>query len=364
MSGDGSRYAMIMAGGSGTRLWPMSRHRRPKQLLPLIDGKSLLEAAAARLEGAVPLERRLICSGESWRPLIRETLPAFADAQILGEPVGRNTTNAVGLTAALLARRDRDAVFAVLTADHLIEPAEEFRRSLGVAFVAVEDDPRRFVTFAITPTFAATSYGWVDRGEPLPGVEGAFRARGFEEKPPLEKAERYLASGTWGWNSGMFVYHAATFMELLADFQPASHEGLERIADAWETSRAAEVLESVYPTLPGISVDYGVMEPAATHEGVAICCVPMRVSWMDVGSWPSYGETLAADADGNRTNTRTVHVGSRNVLAVSDDPTHTIATVGCADLIVVHTTDATMVCPVAEAQRVRLLAEAAPPDLR
>lgn len=362
--GPSSRHAMIMAGGSGTRLWPMSRKRRPKQLLPFVEGRSLLEAAADRLDGAVPLERRWICTGETWRSLIHTALPSFPDAQILGEPVGRNTTNAVGFTAAILARRDPDAVFAVLTADHLIEPASEFRRSLDVAFALVEDDPRRFVTFAITPAFAATSYGWVERGDAVPGFDRAFLARGFVEKPDRETAERYLASGTWGWNSGMFVFHAGTFMDALAEFQPASHEGLTRIASAWDTSDAREVLAAVYPTLPSISVDYGVMEPAAGHERIDVCCVPMDVSWMDVGSWPSYGETLDADADGNRTNAPTLHVDSRNVLTVSDDPAHTIATVGCEDLIVVHTADATMICPVSEAQRVRDLAERAPDGLR
>ncbi len=363
-----SRYAMIMAGGAGTRLWPMSRRDRPKQLLPLhLPGpgrRSLLEMAAARLDGAVAPPHRLVCTGEAHRPLVRAALPELADEQILGEPVGRNTVNAVGLTAAVLARRDPDAVFAVLTSDHLIEPADEFRRRLDTAFALVEDDRTRLVTFSITPTFAATGYGWVNRGEPVPGFDGAFRALGFDEKPEAPTAEAYLASSTWGWNSGMFVFHAAQFLESLSWFEPASFDGLKAIGEAWGTDRQQEVLAAVYPTLRADSVDFAVMEPAASDARLTICCVPMNVSWMDVGSWPSYGETIDADEHDCRTNTRTLHLDSTGVLAVSDDPSHTIATIGCRDLIVVHTRDVTMVCPTAEAQRVRALAEKADEDLR
>ena len=185
------RYAMIMAGGSGTRLWPMSRKARPKQLLPLIGGKSLLEIAATRLEGLVPLKNRLICTGEMYRGAIRRVLPDFSDEQILGEPMGRDTVNAVGLTAAVLMKQDRDAVFAVLTADHLIEPQREFVRAVELGFKVVENDPSRFVTFSIKPAFAATGYGYVERGEPLSGFAEAFKAGRFAEKPDLATADSF-----------------------------------------------------------------------------------------------------------------------------------------------------------------------------
>src|SRR6267142_3885066 len=159
------RHAMIMAGGSGTRLWPMSRKSRPKQLLPFIGGRSLLEIAASRLEGLVPPQRRLICTNEAFRAAILQALPQFSDEQILGEPVGRDTVNAVGLTAAVLLKADPHAIFAVLTADHLIEPQEEFARKFDLGFRLIEDDPARFVTFSIKPTFPATGYGYVERGE-------------------------------------------------------------------------------------------------------------------------------------------------------------------------------------------------------
>ncbi len=157
-----------MAGGAGTRLWPMSRRSRPKQLLPLIDGSSLLKLAGERLEGVVPPDRRLICTSETHRQLIRETLPEFADGQILGEPVGRDTVNAVAFTAAVLAKQDPEAIFAVLTADHIIEPQDEFRRKVDLGFQLVEDNPRRFATFSVMPTYPATAYGYVERGDPVP----------------------------------------------------------------------------------------------------------------------------------------------------------------------------------------------------
>jgi mannose-1-phosphate guanylyltransferase len=355
---------MIMAGGAGTRLWPMSRRHRPKQLLPFIEGRSLLAVAAGRLEGVVPPERRYICTGEGYRSAVRHALPEFDDEHILGEPAARNTVNAVGFTAAVLHRHDPDAVFVVLTSDHLIEPHEEFRRRLDTGFALVEDDPTRFVTFSIVPDFAATGYGWVRRGDAIDGFEGAYDATGFAEKPDHDTAETFFSSGVWGWNSGMFVFHAGQFLEALSWFLPESHAGLTRIAEKWDTAGRQQELDATYPTLPSNSVDYAVMEPAAADERLRIGVVPMNVTWRDVGSWPSYGETLLADADGNRTNARALHLDSRNVLAVSDDPDHVIATVGCEDLIVVRTGDVTLVCPAAHAQQVRAIADAADESLK
>ncbi len=351
------RYAMIMAGGAGTRLWPMSRRDRPKQLIPLIDGRSLLALAVERLEGVVPPERRLLCTSESHRELINEVLPALTNDQILGEPVGRDTVNAIGFTAAVLAKKDPEAVFAVLTADHIIEPQNEFRRKVTLGFELVENDPTRFITFSIMATHPSTAYGYVERGDPVPGYQSAYITKRFVEKPDAKTAQQYIDAGTFGWNGGMFVFRAKQFLEALQWFKPASFEGVTRIAEAWGTSKQNLVLAEVYPKLPKISVDYAVMERAAQDERITVCTVAMGVWWMDVGSWPSFGETLTEDSHGNRTNTRTTHLDSRHVLAVSDDPNHTITTVGCTDLVIVHTKDATLVCPHSETQRVKELAQ-------
>ena len=350
------RYAVIMAGGAGSRLWPMSRKHRPKQLLPLIDGRSLLELAGRRLEGVVEVDRQFICTSEAHRRAIRERMPEFTDDRILGEPVGRDTVNAVGFTAAILAKRDPDAIFAVLTADHIIEPQEEFRRKVTLGFEVVEDDRSRFATFSIMPTYPATAYGYVERGAAVAGFPGAYVAKRFVEKPDAETARTYVDAGTFGWNSGMFVFGAREFLEALCRFKPRSHEGITRIAEAWDTPSAQAVLDEVYPSLPKISVDYAVMEPAARDEKISVCTVAMGVWWMDVGNWPSYGETLSEDDRGNRTNTKTTHLDSHDVVAVSDDPSHLIATIGCRGLIVVHTAHTTLVCPASEAERVKELA--------
>ncbi len=358
------RYAMIMAGGAGTRLWPMSRQFRPKQLLPLFEGRSLLQIAIDRLGGLVDPGRRLICTAEAHRAVIRECLPAFSDEQILGEPQGRDTLNAVGLTAAVLARQDPDSIFAVLTADHLIEPLDEFARGLELGYRLVEDDPGRFMTFAVAPTYPATGYGYVQQGEPIAGVDGAYEVGRFVEKPDRQTAEQYLKSGAYGWNSGMFVFHAASFMERLERDVPESHAGLRRIADAWGTDRQQAVLNEVYPALPKTSVDYGVMEPASRDPACRIGMVPLNITWLDVGSWPSYGQTLEPDENGNASNAASLHLDSSNVLAVSDDPEHTIATVGCRDLVIVRTGDVTLVCPHDHAERVKELATRADPSLQ
>jgi mannose-1-phosphate guanylyltransferase len=353
-----------MAGGSGTRLWPMSRAERPKQLLPMIGDASLMELTVTRLEGLIEPSRVLICTGERFRAHVRSALPAFEDEQILGEPEGRDTVNAIGLTAEVLRRRDADAVFAVLTSDHLIEPVDVFQRSMATGLALVEADARRVVTFSIKPTDAATCYGYVERGDPIVGFEDAYETRTFKEKPDRPTAESYLARGTFGWNSGMFVFHAATFMDALARFQPDAHAGLTEIGASWGTPQQNDVLARVYPTLPKISVDYAFMEPAASDPDLTICAVEMKLSWRDVGSWPSYAETLPKDADGNRHHGPAVHLDSKNVLTVSDDPSHTITTIGCKDLIVIRTADATLVCPASAAEQVKDLAQQVDEDLR
>ncbi|MBY0308745.1 MAG: mannose-1-phosphate guanylyltransferase [Phycisphaerales bacterium] len=373
------RHAMIMAGGAGTRLWPMSRSAQPKQLLPLIRDKgsgdpramSLLQVSARRMDGLVPPERRYICTGEGYREAIRAALPEFSDDRILGEPAARDTLNAVGFTAAVLHKLDPEAVFAVFTSDHVIEPQELFRQRVEVGFRLVEQDPRRLVTFSIKPTYAATGFGYIERGAPMSdkGSGGCFHVARYVEKPNLARAQAYLASGMFSWNSGMFVWKAATVLDCIKRFKPGSYDGLMKVQAAWGTAQQAAVLAEIYPTLPKISVDYAIMEPASTDKQVSVTTVEMDISWLDVGSWPSYGETLTPDADGNRrggvlSEDHAVLVNSRNNLVVSSDPAHTVAVLGCDDLIVVHTPDATLVMPRSKAEDLKLVHGALPPRLK
>ena len=397
------RYAMIMAGGAGTRLWPMSRNQRPKQLLPLITpGKraitlalrqgdadhpqrplSLLEIAAQRVEGLVPPERRFICTGENFRAQIREALPQFTDDRILGEPMGRDTVNAVGLAAAVFAKLDKNATFIVLTADHLISPDSVFRDRAELAFKLVEQDPKRLITFSIKPTYAATGFGYVERGAAIltppdprkKDAEGealrtlgsdagkplAFKVARFVEKPDAPRAQAYFESGHFGWNSGMFVFHAQTFLDTLKRFKPESHDGLLKIQHAWGTKDQKKVLDEVYPTLPRISVDYAIMEPASRDSQVSVCTINTDVDWLDVGSWPSYAQTLEPDADNNRSGgtVRSLFVDSSGTLITGEsgnsDKPHTIAVLGVKDLIIVHTKDATLVMPKSHAEQLKKL---------
>jgi len=353
------RHAMIMAGGAGTRLWPLSRRDRPKQLIRFIETpggrRSLLELAASRLEGLV--DAPVICTGERYRAAIRDSLPAFTDERILGEPVGRDTVNAVGFAAAVFAKDDPDAVFAVLTADHIIEPVERFQQRIDLGFRLVEEDPSRLVTFGITPTYPATGYGYIERVPgAVSGEQRAFEVARFVEKPDRERAQAYVDSGDYLWNSGMFVFHAKTFMRCLERFKPESFEGLTKIAEAWGTADQQRVLDEVYPTLPKISVDFAVMEPASDDAEVSIFGVEMDVNWLDVGSWPSFAETLTPDDDGNRTAGPDTVVAVRsggNLVVSAEGDAHTVALLGCEDLIVVRTPDATLVMPWGRAQQLK-----------
>ncbi|MEO1583835.1 MAG: mannose-1-phosphate guanylyltransferase [Planctomycetota bacterium] len=374
------RHAMIMAGGAGTRLWPLSREGQPKQLIEFIPDevtgrpRSLLEISALRLKGVVPDEHQLICTGERYREQIEAALPAFAGDRLLGEPVARDTLNAVGFTAAVLSKRDGDAVFAVVTADQLIEPVEVFAKRLELGFALVEQDPTRLVTFAIKPTYPATGYGYVERGSPIGGVEGCVedgeqlvhRVANFVEKPPLHKAQAYVESGMFGWNAGMFVFNASTFMSLLERHQPEAFAGLATIRDAWGTDEQDAVLNEIYPTLPKTSVDYGIMEPASSDPAVTIAAVEMGVRWLDVGSWPSFFETLEGGETGHKQagpGAAAFHDGERSAV-YNDDPTHTVALLGCEDLIVVHTKRATLVMPASRAEDLKQLRDRLPDDLR
>lgn len=365
------RHAMIMAGGLGTRLWPMSRGGRPKQLLPLVrpagasdsaPAKSLLQVAAERIEGLVPAGNCYICTGEQYRSAISASLPAFSGERILGEPVPRDTLNAVGLTAAVLAKIDPEAVFAVFTADHVIEPKEVFRQRVELGFKLVEADPTRLVCFSIKPTYAATGFGYIERAGPVPDkhAPGAYRVARYVEKPNLQRAQAYVASGMFSWNSGMFVWKARTVLECIRRFKPEAHAGLMKIQQAWGTAQQTQVLAEVYPTLPKISVDYAIMEPASTDQSVSVVTVEMDLSWLDVGSWPSYSQTLTPDAHGNRLGGalsagKALTVQSRENLIVSSDPKHTIALLGCEDLIVIHTPEATLVMPRVKAEELKTL---------
>jgi mannose-1-phosphate guanylyltransferase len=352
------RHAVIMAGGSGTRLWPLSRADRPKQLLDVVaDGgsgaHSLLAEAFDRLRAVLPAEQIWVCTAARYGDQVAAALPELRPDRLILEPVARDTANAVGLAAVLVADIDPDAELAVVSADHVIRPVERFAAVLETAYDALAARPRSLVTLGITPTSPATGFGYVQRGAATE-VPGVAEAASFREKPDLATAEEYLASGQYLWNSGMFVWRARTVLDALAEHLPESSEGLARIVAAPAGPERDRVLAEVFPTLPKISVDYAVLEPAAAEPG-RVLVADLDVDWLDVGSWPALAHTLETDDAGNAVSGLAVVVDGSGNIVFSDDPGHLVALVGVRDSVVVHTADVTMVCPVSDAERVKQL---------
>jgi mannose-1-phosphate guanylyltransferase len=335
-------HSMIMAGGGGTRFWPRSRQRRPKQFLQLGGDRTLLQQALGRIEAAgLPPERCWIITGEAYRDETHHQLPALADDHIIGEPCGRDTAPCVGLGAALVHRRDPDAVMLVTPADHVIEPEREFHRAVHVADQMAQENPASIITFGIAPTFASTGYGYIHRGESMAQRQGVsvFRVIEFKEKPPKEEAERFFRSGAYFWNSGIFVWKAATILAALKQLRPALHDAVERIAAAWDTPRRQEVLQHEYPTLV---------------KGVLVVQAPYR--WDDVGSWLALERMQPQDAQGN--TVQGLHAGlDTNNCLIAGEPDKLIATIGVSDLLIIQDGDCTLVAHRKDEETVKKLVE-------
>jgi mannose-1-phosphate guanylyltransferase len=330
---------MIMAGGGGTRFWPRSRQRRPKQFLTLTGERSLIQLALDRLEAQAPPARTWVITGAAYVEETRRQLPALPPEQIVGEPVGRDTAPCVALGAALIARRDPDAVMLVTPADHVIEPAQEFRRAAAVAVAMAEEHPDALVTFGIPPTYPATGYGYIQReGAPIQrqGL-GIFRVQKFEEKPDADTAERFLRTGTFYWNSGMFVWKVRTILAALRRQRPDLADAAERITDAWDTPRRDDVLRAEYEAIKGTSIDRAVMEG---YPERLVVQAPFR--WDDVGSWLALERMNPQDADGNTIQGTHCGLRTRQCIIVGE-PGQLIATAGVENLLIVRDGDAVLV---------------------
>lgn len=345
------RYVVIVAGGSGTRLWPLSRQGTPKQLLNLVNGKTLLRIAYERIQGLVPDAQVLVCTGSEFGDAIHAELPEIPRENILGEPVGRDTLNAVAYPAAVLARRDPDAVMASVTSDQIMNPVTTLRAALRKAFRVAETHADSLITFGVVPTSPHTGFGYLQRGSAIAGHTDVSRVASFTEKPDRQTAESYLASGQYWWNSGMFVWRVATFLDQLQQLRPDAYDILETIAD--EPAR----LEELYPQLPKISVDYAVMEPVSRGEATAqVLAVRLPITWHDVGGFESLSTQLPRDQDGNAITGSSVLVDSSdNVVINTDEDGRVVAVVGLSGTVIVQTPQVTLVCPISEAERIKEL---------
>lgn len=344
------RHAVIMAGGAGVRLWPLSRKKRPKQLLRLFGGKSLLRQSYERVAAVVDPQQIHVITSESHVRFIEDELPELPPENLMGEPVGRDTANAVGLAAAVIAERDADAVIGTFTADHIITPVERFRETVLRAYETAEANPDALVTMGIRPTRPDAHYGYIRRGERI--ADDVYTVRKFTEKPNMAVAMKYFASGDYYWNSGMFAWRVDTILGEIQKHLPQTYEAIRKIAAVWDTKDRQRELDRLYPTLMKISIDFAVMERAQR-----VLVIEMGCHWVDVGSWPAIEAVIHADADGNVSACdRVMHLGSRGNIVVSEDQ-HLITTIGVDDLVIIHSPDATLICKRRDAQGIKELVD-------
>lgn len=341
-----SCYALIMAGGGGTRLWPLSRRSRPKQALTLVGERTMFEHAVDRIASLFQPEEIFVVTGEEHlEPLLLQA-PELPRQNFLLEPVGQGTAPAIGLGAIHLRRRDPQAVMVVLTADHFIRDVERFRQALTAAAQVAEKG--HLVTLGITPSFPSTAFGYIQQGEQLYEVDGfaVFRALRFTEKPSPETAFQMVESGLYTWNSGMFLWRVDRIMDEFARQMPDLYDVLMQIDAVLGTPAYEPTLRRLWPELTPQSIDYGVMEGARD-----VVVIPVDIGWSDVGNWSSMREILPADVDGNVVVGEHVGLETRNSIVFGGR--RLIATIGLQDIIIVDTDDALLICPVEREQDVR-----------
>jgi mannose-1-phosphate guanylyltransferase len=350
-------HTVIMAGGTGTRFWPLSRIARPKQLLDLGSGRTMIQATVDRLAGIVPAERTWVITNRSLVDSIARQLPQLAGERIVGEPCKRDTAPAIGLAAFLIAAHvePKGATMVVMPSDHLIQPSSAFQAAIRQAIDFVEAEPETLVTFGIKPGYAAETFGYIERGntvdtsQPAAPTYSAFHVRKFHEKPARSIAEQYLAQGNYYWNSGIFVWKVDTILRTLRQYEPEMAQHLHNIVKRADPSPAefASTLDREFTAIRGKSIDYAVME---RHQPVVVIEAPF--AWDDVGSWQALARSQGADSDGNTVVGR--HLGIRtsgSIVYTSGE--HLVVTLGLDDTIVVHTPDATLVADKSQEEAIR-----------
>lgn len=352
-------YALILAGGSGERFWPLSRRANPKQLLRLVSKKALLEETVARLEGLVPPERILILTNAEQEAAVRKLLPVFPRENIVPEPDKRDTAAAVALGTGWIAARDHAATMLVLPADHLIADRAAFQKTLSLAAEAAEETGE-LVTIGIKPTWACPGYGYIEQGKQVQlknraDKDAIHRVLRFREKPNVDLAESFLRKGNFRWNAGMFVWSVPT---VLSEFNRQAPELADFISQLRAPGKFEKVLGDRFSKLPRISFDYAIMEKA---ERVLV--VEAGFDWDDIGSWRAVAKYFKNDEQGNAANCAITAVDSTNNIVFDQDGT-TVALLGVHNLIVVRTGDAVLVCHRHQAEKIKSLIGKLPPELQ
>jgi mannose-1-phosphate guanylyltransferase len=347
------RFVVIMAGGRGERFWPQSREATPKHLLPIVGDKPMLAQTVDRVAGVVPRENVFIITTQAQLEGCRGACPDLPAANIVAEPMGRDTAAATGLAMLLVKQRNPTAAFAMLPADHVIKDTAEYAKLLDIAFTSAESADV-LVTLGIKPAAPETGFGYIQQAGVWRRVGGrdVMAVKRFVEKPDLATAQGYLAAGGYYWNAGMFVWRVpvveAAFQAHAAELYAglAKLEAAARSAGGW-----SQALAEVYPTLKKVSVDYALMEKSTN-----VVVVPATFDWDDVGAWPALAKHFTPDSHGNVLRGHALVEGGTHNIVVSTDG-HLIGVVGCSDLVVVHTPEATLVCPKDRAQEIKALLE-------
>lgn len=345
------RFIVILAGGKGERFWPQSRLTRPKQLLPIVGDRPMLLQTYERVAPLVPRENVYILTNVEQAAAVRRVCRDLPRENVIAEPIGRDSGPAVGLAAEVIGARNPKAVFASVHADAAIHDVKSFQRDLRAALAAAAAAPV-IVTLGVKPTEPSSDYGYIQRAGSWRTVNGReiFQALRFVEKPSPEKAQEYLSAGDYYWNTGMFVWSVRVVREGFARNAPELHEGLSKIGAALQQGKSlVKTLAGIYPKLPKIAVDYALLERA---DNVVV--MPASFDWDDVGGWAAIGRHFPADSSGNviRGN-GLVELGKGNI--VVSEKGHLTAVFGAEDLIVVHTPDATLVCPRNQAPHLKKL---------
>ena len=343
-------YAVIMAGGSGTRLWPLSRSGQPKQSLAIIGNRSLFQKAVDRLLALFPYERILVVTIEEQVGLLRKECPEIPIENFIKEPLPRGTASVVGLAAVAIKDRDPEGVMAILTADHLIKNESHLRQLLRAAYQLSKRD--YLVTLGISPSYPSTGYGYIQKGELVGRYEDleGFEVKRFKEKPDKETAKSLVSDGQHVWNSGMFIWQIDTVMKEFERQMPELYKKLEKIEKSWSTNKRSETLQSIWPRIKKETIDYGIMENA---DKVAV--IPsVNLGWHDVGSWDSVFDALEPDQAGNvQLAGEAIVFDTHGTLICEDSADRLIVAIGVEDLVIVDSGNALLVCDRKQAQRVR-----------